>query len=102
MRLTGIAFVLCLLCLSAPVYAQVLPGATITATGLETGVQTIAVSDGRGEYRLKLAPGTYKLQVELAGFGPVLIPKVELLVGQNATVPEPVHLAEQHRVPETD
>jgi len=108
MRLTRIAFLLCLLCLSAPAYAQdalvigsvaddtkaVLPGATITATGLETGVQTIAVSDGRGEYRLKLAPGTYKLQVELAGFGPVLIPKVELLVGQNATVPVTLKIAQ--------
>ncbi|MGH9140992.1 MAG: carboxypeptidase regulatory-like domain-containing protein [Vicinamibacterales bacterium] len=93
---------------ATPVYAQdasvigsvtddtkaVLPGVTITATGLETGVQTTAVSDARGEYRLRLSPGTYKLQAELSGFGPLLIPKVELLVGQNATVPMTLHLAQ--------
>ena len=33
------------------------------------------------------AAHTYKLLAELSGFGPVLVPKVELLVGQNATVP---------------
>src|SRR5882724_6147723 len=101
MRFTGAVLFVCLLCLRASAVAQdasvigsvtddtrsVLPGATITATGLETGVQTVAVTDGNGQYRLRLPPGTYKLLAELAGFGPVLLPKVELLVGQNATVP---------------
>lgn len=64
-----------------------LPGATITATNLETGVQVSALSDQRGAYRLQLPPGTYKLQAELAGFATVIVASVELLVGQNATVP---------------
>ena len=65
----------------------VLPGVTITATELGSGTQAVAVTDARGEYRLRVPAGTYKLQAELTGFGPVLVPKVELLVGQNATVP---------------
>jgi hypothetical protein len=66
----------------------VLPGATITATNLETGVQSVAVTDERGEYRLlRLTPGKYKVQTELQSFASVVAPEVELLVGQNATVP---------------
>ncbi|HYM23593.1 MAG TPA: TonB-dependent receptor [Vicinamibacterales bacterium] len=66
----------------------VLPGVTITATNNATGAQSTTVSDERGQYRLQqLAPGRYKLQTELPGFGSVVIPDVELLVGQNATVP---------------
>ena len=65
----------------------VMPGVTVTATDLATGVQTASVTDARGEYRLRVPAGTYKLQAEISGFGPVLVPKVELLVGQNATVP---------------
>jgi hypothetical protein len=66
----------------------VLPGVTITATNVETGALAVAIADERGEYRLmKLPPGQYKLQAELAGFATVLIPNVELLVGQNGTVP---------------
>jgi hypothetical protein len=66
----------------------VLPGVTVTATNLETGGQTVAVSDERGEYRLlKLPPGPYKFQAELSGFATVVMPVVELLVGQNGTVP---------------
>jgi carboxypeptidase family protein len=72
----------------------VLPGATITATSLETGVQTVAVSDATGQYRLRLPAGTYKLLAELSGFGPVLLPQVELLVGQNATVPITLKVAQ--------
>ena len=108
MRFSVVVLVLCVLCVSASAYSQdasvigsvtddtrsVLPGATITATGLETGVQTVAVTDGSGQYRLRLPPGTYKLLAELTGFGPVLVPKVELLVGQNATVPITLKIAQ--------
>jgi hypothetical protein len=66
----------------------VLPGATITATNLETGTQAAAVSTASGEYRiLQLAPGMYRVQAELAGFSTVTVASVELLVGQNGTVP---------------
>jgi Carboxypeptidase regulatory-like domain len=72
----------------------VLPGATVTATSLETGAATAAVSDERGQYRLlRLPAGKYKVQAELQGFATVVVPSVELLVGQNATVPFALKLA---------
>ena len=97
-----------LLCLSAliltavPVFAQeasllgtvvdgtkaALPGATITATLIDTGRASSTVSDERGEYRLRgLAPGRYRVQAELSGFSTVIVPDIELLVGQNRSVP---------------
>jgi hypothetical protein len=64
----------------------VLPGATVTATDLETGRRYTAVSDERGAYQFSFPPGTYKMQAELAGFGTAEVPKVELLVGQHASI----------------
>src|SRR4030095_6440333 len=64
-----------------------LPGATVTATDLGTGRQCVGVSDQQGEYRLpRLPAGRYKIQVDLSGFTTVVVPDVELLVGQNRTV----------------
>jgi hypothetical protein len=72
----------------------VLPGVTVTAINLETGVESVAVSDERGDYRLpKLAPGKYKVKADLAGFGSIVVPSVELLVGQNAAVPFTLRVA---------
>jgi hypothetical protein len=88
--------------LSSPLFAQtgativgsvtddskgVLPGATVTATEISTGRQHVAVTDERGEYRLAVSAGTYRLQGELTGFAVVVLQEVELLVGQNATIP---------------
>src|SRR5690348_43613 len=71
-----------------------LPGASVTATNLDTGVQAAAVTGSDGQYRLmNLPPGKYKLQAELTGFTSVIVPSVELLVGQNATVPFTLKLA---------
>ena len=65
-----------------------LPGVTITATSLETGRQLTALSDARGEYRLRGLPaGRYRLQAELAGFSTIIIQEIELLVGQNRSIP---------------
>ena len=77
----------------------VLPGVTVTATSLETGGQSIAVTDERGEYRLpKLPPGKYKLQAELRGLrARSSFRRVELLVGQNATVPFTLKVAHGQR-----
>jgi hypothetical protein len=73
---------------------SVLPGVTVTATNLDTGSTSIAVTDERGDYRLpKLAPGKYKVKAELGGFGGVVVPSVELLVGQNAAVPFTLRVA---------
>ena len=65
-----------------------LPGVTVTATAIETGRVFTAVSDERGEYRLRgLPPARYKVTAELTGFSTVVVAEVELLVGQNRTVP---------------
>lgn len=65
-----------------------LPGVTVTATALDTGRVHTAVSDARGEYILRgLVPGRYKVQAELTGFSNVIVPDLELLVGQTRTVP---------------
>lgn len=48
--------------------AAALPGATVTLTG--HGPQRLQVSGGDGSYKFtNLAPGTYKLSIQLAGFG---------------------------------
>lgn len=65
----------------------VLPGVTVTATGLETGRQFTALTSARGEYRLVGLPaGRYRLSAELPGFAPTILENMELLVGQNATI----------------
>jgi hypothetical protein len=71
-----------------------LPGATVTATSLETGRTIVAVSDPRGEYRLReMPPGRYKIQAELSGFATVVIPDIEVLVGQNRSIPFTMQVA---------
>jgi len=73
---------------------SVLPGVTVTAIDLANGRQLTAVSNERGDYRLGSVPaGKYKVQAELAGFSTVLVPTVELLVGQHATIPFTMKLA---------
>src|SRR5688572_1985405 len=71
-----------------------LPGATITATLIDTGRANTTVSDERGEYRLRgLAPGRYRVQAELSGFSTIVIPDIELLVGQNRSLPFAMQVA---------
>jgi carboxypeptidase family protein len=73
----------------------VLPGVAVTAVELSTGAQFMSVTDERGEYRLlQMAPGRYKVQAELSGFGTVLVPEIQLLVGQSAAVPLVLKLAQ--------
>jgi hypothetical protein len=65
-----------------------LPGATVTATQVDTGRMFNAVTDERGEYRLRGMPaGRYQLKAELSGFSTVVIEGIELLVGQNRDIP---------------
>jgi Carboxypeptidase regulatory-like domain len=63
------------------------PGVTVTATETSSGRQYVGVTDEHGEYRIQnVDPGKYKVQAELTGFATVVVPEVELLVGQNATL----------------
>jgi hypothetical protein len=72
----------------------VLPGVNVTATDQEAGRQLIAVSNEKGEYRLANVPaGKYTIQAELSGFSTVVLRDVEILVGQNATIPITMKLA---------
>jgi carboxypeptidase family protein len=73
----------------------VLPGVSVTATDQETGRQVATVTNERGEYRLlNLPPGKYTVQAELSGFSSVVLRDVELLVGQNASIPITMKLAQ--------
>jgi hypothetical protein len=72
----------------------VLPGATVTATAAGTGRTFAGVTDERGEYRLAgLSAGRYRVQADMPGFGSAAVPDVELLVGQNVTLPFTLKLA---------
>ena len=72
----------------------VLPGVNVTATDQSAGRTQVAVTNEKGEYRLQnLPPGKYTLQAELSGFSTVMFKDVELLVGQNATIPFTMKLA---------
>jgi hypothetical protein len=63
------------------------PGATITATNINTGVARAATTDADGEYTLPLLPvGNYQVQVELAGFKNFVRTGLLLEVGRNARV----------------
>lgn len=49
--------------------AAALPGATVTLTNLETGIQATAISDGTGAYQfLNVRIGTDAVEAELSGF----------------------------------
>jgi hypothetical protein len=66
----------------------VLPGVTLTATDMSTGRIYTAVTDDLGHYRIvNISPSTYRITAELQGFGKAEVRNVELMVGQNATLP---------------
>lgn len=72
----------------------VVPGVTVTATNTSTGRAFSDTTTERGEYRLNGLPaGRYDLMAELTGFAPTLVKDIELLVGQNATLPIRLKLA---------
>lgn len=65
----------------------VVPGVTVVATNVETGVLTSATSNESGNYQLLyLNPGTYKLTVEQPGFKRVERTAVEVRVGDAITL----------------
>jgi hypothetical protein len=64
----------------------ILPGATVTATQLETGLTRSTVTNTAGEYRLSGLPsGMYEIVVELGGFQKQTR-RVEVLLNQEAEI----------------
>src|SRR3989454_8349873 len=63
----------------------VLPGATVTATNVESGNTFVAVTDERGNFRLPVRIGNYRITAELAGFTTVNR-TLQMLVGQTTVV----------------
>jgi carboxypeptidase family protein/TonB-dependent receptor-like protein len=62
--------------------SAVVPGATVVARNVATGVDAQSVSDAQGNYMIgSLIPGSYEVTVELAGFKKTTS-KIDLEVGQ--------------------
>jgi hypothetical protein len=57
-----------------------LPGVTVTATNVKTGLVRTTVTESDGTYRLALPVGTYRLSAELSGLATTNIDNVELNV----------------------
>ena len=72
----------------------ILPGATVTATNVETGAAAVEATDGRGRFRLAgLRPGVYDIRAEVQGFAPSERKGVQLFLGQEATIEFELSLA---------
>jgi hypothetical protein len=65
----------------------VMPGATITARNVDTGLIRSTTSDGQGRYRLVALPaGPYEVTAELTGFQTVVRGGITLTIGMKASV----------------
>src|SRR5262245_45834531 len=63
------------------------PGATVTVTDINTNRQGVATSSAAGVYTVpSLAPGEYRLDVELSGFRPVRRVGIHLSTGEKARI----------------
>src|SRR5262245_27680148 len=63
------------------------PGATVTVTQTRTNLQRVVVSTDDGIYTAaSLAPGEYRLDIELAGFKPIRREGIRLSTGEKARV----------------
>jgi outer membrane receptor protein involved in Fe transport len=63
-----------------------IPGATVTALNVATGVPSVAVSSSTGQYRLgNLAAGVYSLKVSAAGFSGAELKGVQVNLNLQAT-----------------
>jgi outer membrane receptor protein involved in Fe transport len=65
----------------------VLPGVTITAKNVATGLARSAVTEPTGDYRVPaLPPGIYTVTAELQGFGSETRPDIVLIIDQDAVI----------------
>jgi len=61
-----------------------IPGATVEAILVKTGVARKVVTDAEGRYHIvQLEPGVYNLRTSSSGFGPQEKPELTLVAGQN-------------------
>ncbi len=71
-----------------------LPGVTVAVTENNTGREDLAVTDAEGAFRVSaLPPGIYRVEASLSGFANMVLPEIELLVGQNASITVQMALA---------
>ena len=71
-----------------------LPGATVTATQVETGAVRTAVTSATGVFVMPAMPiGRYKVQAELSGFSSMIQDNFRLEVGQSAVLTFALKLA---------
>ncbi|HZI63380.1 MAG TPA: carboxypeptidase-like regulatory domain-containing protein, partial [Thermoanaerobaculia bacterium] len=64
-----------------------LPGATVTATNDATGLTRTETSDANGQFRFASLPvGTYRVAVDLSGFGEVVTEDVQLNVATDRRI----------------
>ena len=63
------------------------PGATVTATNVDTNAVRTTTSDNQGRYTIPaLPPGTYTVTCELTGFGTERVEQVTLTLGEWRTL----------------
>jgi outer membrane receptor for ferrienterochelin and colicin len=105
MRRSLALFVLVLLAVSTPLFAQsqattgviegtvvdaqggAVPGVTVTVKNTATNYESVSVTDRSGRFRAVLLPlGPYQVKAELAGFATVVQKGLDLGVGQTLTV----------------
>jgi hypothetical protein len=61
-----------------------LPGVTVTATNLDTGLTRTDVTESTGDFRFALLPtGRYRVDAELAGLGKASSPNLNVLLGSS-------------------
>ena len=66
----------------------IVPGVTVTATSVDTGVARTAITNDAGVYRLpSLEPGRYRVSAELTGFNRAIRDNVTLEVGATVGLP---------------
>lgn len=65
----------------------ILPGATVTATAVDTGIARTTTTGARGNYRIPaLAVGSYQVQAGMSGFQTSVRSGINLTVGRDAVV----------------
>ena len=78
-----------------------IPGATVTITNRETGLQRTAKTDDEGRFNFpQLKPGTYSVKVEAEGFDPQQNDNVSSGLGQKQTVNFTLKVAQSNQTVE--